>query len=132
MPGMEPHTGEQPYERFLAMVHPQDRGRLDQIRKRIFAGQPTGPFDVRITLANGEERIIQTRGRAVFDASGRPLMAHGTLQDITEQRVTQTALRLTELRYRETQRLAKIGNWEWDLSTGRSWWSDELYRILEE
>ncbi|HTV80547.1 MAG TPA: EAL domain-containing protein [Steroidobacteraceae bacterium] len=129
---VERDTCDEPYERFLAMVHPQDRGRLDQIRQRIFAGEPTGPVDVRIRFADGEERIIQTRGKALFDASGRPVAAHGTLQDITEARVTQTALKLTELRYRETQRLAKIGNWEWDLITGKSWWSDELYRILEE
>ena len=57
---------------------------------------------------------------------------HGTLQDVTEQRATEAALRLTEMRYREAQRLAKIGNWEWDLTTNTSWWSDELYRILEE
>ena len=129
---VEPDTEERPYERFLAMVHPQDRGRLDHIRKCIFAGEPTGPADVRIKLANGEERVIQTRGHAVFDAAGRAVLMHGTLQDITEARVTQTALKLTELRYRETQRLAKIGNWEFDLTSGKSWWSNELYRILEE
>jgi diguanylate cyclase (GGDEF)-like protein/PAS domain S-box-containing protein len=132
MLGVEPDTEESPYDRFLAMVHPQDRARLDQVRTRIFAGESTGPVDVRIKMVDGEERIIQTRGRATLDAAGRPVVAHGTLQDITEQRVTQTALRLTELRYRETQRLAKIGNWESDLSTGKSWWSYELYQILEE
>jgi diguanylate cyclase (GGDEF)-like protein/PAS domain S-box-containing protein len=129
---VEPDTEERPYERFLAMVHPQDRGRLDDLRQRIVAGEPTGPADVRVKLTNGEERIIQTRGRAVFDSAGRPVLMHGTLQDITEERVTQTALQLTELRYRETQRLAKIGNWEYDLTTGKSWWSHELYQILEE
>jgi diguanylate cyclase (GGDEF)-like protein/PAS domain S-box-containing protein len=41
-------------------------------------------------------------------------------------------MRLTQMRYREAQRLAKIGNWEWDLTTNTSWWSEELYRILEE
>jgi diguanylate cyclase (GGDEF)-like protein/PAS domain S-box-containing protein len=130
--GVEPDTEEQPYERFLAMVHPQDRARLDHVRSQMFSGGYRDPVDVRIRLASGEERVIQVRGRATLDAEGRPLIAHGTLQDITEQRVTQTALKLTELRYRETQRLARIGNWEWDLTNGKSWWSDELYQILEE
>ena len=129
---VEPNTAEQPYERFLAMVHPQDRPRLDQVRLLTFAGQDIDPADVRIRLPSGEERVIQVRGRATLGAGGQPMIAHGTLQDITEQRVTQTALKLTELRYRETQRLAKIGNWEWDLINGKSWWSDELYQILEE
>jgi diguanylate cyclase (GGDEF)-like protein/PAS domain S-box-containing protein len=129
---VEPDTEERPYERFLAMVHPQDRPRLAKVRMRTFSGQDGDPADVRIRLPSGEERVIQARGCATLDAEGRPTIAHGTLQDITEQRVTQTALKLTELRYRETQRLARIGNWEWDLTTGKSWWSDELYQILEE
>ena len=129
---VEPNTEERPYDRFLAMVHPQDKPRLDQGRARTLSGEVGDPTDVRIRLPSGKEKIIQARGRATLGADGRPLIAHGTLQDITEQRVTQTALKLTELRYRETQRLAKIGNWEWDLTTGKSWWSDELYQILEE
>ena len=29
----------------------------------------------------------------------------------------------------EAQRLAQVGNWEWDLTTGRVVWSEEMYRI---
>ena len=57
---------------------------------------------------------------------------YGTLQDITERKGAETALRLSETRYREAQRIAKIGNLEWNLATNESWWSDELYKILEE
>ena len=30
----------------------------------------------------------------------------------------------------EAQRVARLGAWEWDLATGRVWWSDELYRLF--
>lgn len=30
------------------------------------------------------------------------------------------------------QETAKIGSWEWDIVTGKVWWSDELYRIFDE
>jgi len=33
--------------------------------------------------------------------------------------------------YQQTQQLAKIGNWVWDLQTNTIAWSDELYRIYE-
>src|SRR5215208_4774579 len=29
----------------------------------------------------------------------------------------------------ETQQLAQIGSWEWDITAGTVWWSDELFRI---
>ncbi len=121
-----------PYERFRALVNPDDRRRLDRARERIFAGEILDPVEVRVTLPDGTERIIETRGVATLDESGRPMIVSGTLQDVTEQKVTQTALRLTQTRYRDTQRLARIGNWEADIASGRSWWSEELYNMLEE
>jgi PAS domain S-box-containing protein len=40
-------------------------------------------------------------------------------------------LQVEEDRLAEVQSLAKIGFWELDLSTNVSWWSDEIYRMLE-
>lgn len=40
------------------------------------------------------------------------------------------ALKASEAALRHAQRLAKVGNWEWDLQTGRPVWSEEIYRIL--
>ncbi len=41
-----------------------------------------------------------------------------------------TELEQVETRLNTAQRIAAIGNWEWELDTGECWWSDELYRIL--
>nr|CAX84112.1 sensor protein [uncultured bacterium] len=30
----------------------------------------------------------------------------------------------------EAQRIAKLGNWDWNVVTGELWWSDEIYRIF--
>ncbi|HEX5420660.1 MAG TPA: diguanylate cyclase [Gammaproteobacteria bacterium] len=39
---------------------------------------------------------------------------------------------LSEARLNDAQRIAKVGSWEWKLATREEWWSNELYRILEE
>jgi diguanylate cyclase (GGDEF)-like protein/PAS domain S-box-containing protein len=52
-------------------------------------------------------------------------------QDITEQRRAEEALRESEARLKEAQRIAHIGNWELDLVTERLTWSDEIFRIFE-
>ena len=36
----------------------------------------------------------------------------------------------SERRLAEAQKMAHIGNWEWDLVTGKAYWSDEMYRIF--
>ena len=51
------------------------------------------------------------------------------LQDITERKRAEEELRENESRLRETQRIAKLGYWEWNLLTNEITWSDETKNI---
>ncbi len=120
-----------PFEVFLERVHPDDRQRFLDSGARALDGH-AAPVEMRVVLPDGVERVFHSRGEVSFDENRRPVRMFGTLQDITERKAFQAALSLTDMRYREAQRIAQIGNWEWDLVTTKSWWSEELYRILEE
>ncbi len=50
--------------------------------------------------------------------------------DITMRKRTEEALKKSQASLAEAQRLAHLGNWEWDFLTGEVHWSDEVYRIL--
>ncbi len=65
-----------------------------------------------------------------FESEGRQLMQF-TLQDITGRKRTEAALRESEARLKEAQHLARIGNWQLDLSDNTLTWSDEIFRIFE-
>ena len=54
----------------------------------------------------------------------------GIGRDMSERRAQEEALRLSEARLREAQAVAHIGNWELDTTTGKAYWSDEIYRVL--
>jgi PAS domain S-box-containing protein len=53
----------------------------------------------------------------------------GLALDVTEREQTQNQLAQSEARLREVQRIAHIGNWEWDVASNRVRWSEELLRI---
>ncbi len=53
------------------------------------------------------------------------------LSMLEDQRAAEAALRDSEARLRDAQRVAHIGSWELDLVSHRLWWSDEIYRIFE-
>jgi PAS domain S-box-containing protein len=53
-----------------------------------------------------------------------------TVRDISERKKTEEKLRKSEERLAEAQRIARIGNWEWDIAAGLVWWSDEVYRVF--
>jgi diguanylate cyclase (GGDEF)-like protein/PAS domain S-box-containing protein len=43
---------------------------------------------------------------------------------------TEQALRASEQRLADAQRIARLGHWDWNVESGRLHWSDELYRIF--
>jgi len=51
-------------------------------------------------------------------------------RQIAEREDTERALRLSEARLAEAQRIAHLGNWEWDIEKDEVWWSDEIYRTF--
>ncbi|MDD5228640.1 MAG: PAS domain S-box protein [Methylococcales bacterium] len=53
------------------------------------------------------------------------------VRDITERKQKRETLQRSESSLAEAQRIAHIGSWEVDFSTGELLWSDETYRIWE-
>lgn len=51
-------------------------------------------------------------------------------KDVTEARASELALRGSEARLAEAQRIAHLGSWEWNVRTHETYWSDETFRIF--
>jgi PAS domain S-box-containing protein len=98
--------------------------------------------NVRRTLAEGQrslgERLYRRKdgslirmevSAAIVDLGGRPMFSV-IARDATERYAAQEALRLSEARLSEAQRLGGLGHWSFDLATGRIEWSEEIYRIF--
>ena len=66
----------------------------------------------------------------ILDEVGKPNRIEGILRDITERKLTEEKLRLSEERFRKAQEVGKIGTWERDLETGVFWFSDVAKEIL--
>jgi len=60
-------------------------------------------------------------------APGTPVAV--VVRDITEQRLAQAALAEAQARARDSEAMAHVGSWLWDVRTGTVQWSDELHRI---
>lgn len=52
------------------------------------------------------------------------------IEYIHDQKLAEIELIKTHEKLSETQKLAHIGSWEWDLQNDALWWSDEVYRIF--
>jgi PAS domain S-box-containing protein len=52
------------------------------------------------------------------------------LRQRKKERIIRAHLRESEARLREAQSIAQCGSWLWDISRNKTYWSDEMYRIL--
>ncbi|WP_370438608.1 EAL domain-containing protein [Microvirga sp. TS319] len=106
-------------ESFLNCVHPDDR---DEVEGKFFAEWPaSGPSyggTYRIIRAdNGQERWVATSGRTLLDKAGRPVRKIGTIQDVTDHKRMENALRAGEERLKLALQAGRMVAWERDLTT---------------
>ncbi len=91
----DPATFQPTHQRFLGLVHPDDRARVDAA----FHGSldQTGPevIEHRLQMTDGRIKFIEERWEVLHNAQGEPLRALGTCRDVTEQRAAETELHRT-------------------------------------
>jgi PAS domain S-box-containing protein len=77
------------YETYLNGVHPDDRHIVHETVAGVAQPGSSGRFDIEyrtIGIADGKERWVAERGRAVLDSSGRVTRFIGTMLDITDKK----------------------------------------------
>ncbi|MGZ3439045.1 MAG: GAF domain-containing protein, partial [Polyangia bacterium] len=82
--GLSPEQFAGTFDAFLALVHPDD---LEATKSAIFdAYRSVRPFsfDHRIVRADGQTRVLHTRGDVVRGEDGKPVRMRGTCWDVTE------------------------------------------------
>ncbi|MBM1173436.1 sensor domain-containing protein [Microvirga arabica] len=104
----------------LERVHSADRARVESI---FYADEQDGCLnrsaEYRILRADsGEERWVLETGRTFLGEDNQPIRKLGTIQDITERKRSQEALRESEERLRLAMQAARMVAWEQDLRTG--------------
>lgn len=112
-------------------MHPEDRGRMDELLKTTMAGTTTRMrAEYRFRRADGSYAHVLDRGSLIRNDAGQVVRAIGAMIDLTERRNSEGALRLSEERFRLAATAAGIGIADIDLITGEKHWSPELRAIL--
>ena len=113
---------------WLQAVHPDDRDRLLAGWHDALQAKGESLVDYRFLHPDGTVVWVAGQANAVLDAAGRFAGYVGTITDITDRKRAEEALREEEHFLSETQRIAHIGGWSWDLK-GLIKWTDETNRI---
>ncbi len=121
-----PHT----IEGWTNFIHPDDREEIVAYHESVVNEKKSFDREYKIIRINdGEERWVHGTGELEFDANGNPIRMHGAIQDITDRKKFELALQKNEDILNQTQKISKIGGWEWDVEKKLMTWTEEVYRI---
>lgn len=126
----EAEIGDGP-EEWLNRVHPED---LIWLQATLDAQLSAGgrPFQIEYRIQHGTRgwRWMLCRGIAVLNEAGEPLRLVGSQSDISDRKMAEEQLRISEERYALASQGANDGLWDWRIPEGEVYysprWSDML------
>jgi PAS domain S-box-containing protein len=116
---------------WINCIHPEDREYVWQRWLDFLAGKC--PFQLEYRFLHSDGKIIWVYAQTILetDENGEIIGSLGTLTDITERKKTEIVLQESKKSLQLAQKIAHLGNWDWQLQKDQLFWSDEVYRIFE-
>lgn len=117
-------------ESFIDFIHPDDQGKVLETFM--------GTFQDSENVQSIEFRVFHKAGHTVHLLSKHTALVqdgeiagfNAIISDITERKLAEQASQENESRLKEAQRMADLGDWDWDLTTDTVTLSDEMYKIV--
>ncbi|MGM3307313.1 PAS domain S-box protein [Anabaena sp. WFMT] len=114
---------------YFAQIHPDDRDGYEATAALSAKNLEPFFYEWRIITPSGKLKWVQANSRYELRQNGDTAW-HGVLLNITKRKQTEEALQKSEAMLSEAQQVAHIGNWEYEVTTGKITWSTELFQIL--
>ena len=112
----------------LDLIHPDDRERVAAAWETSFSTGTPCEAEYRVRHRSGDYRWMLSRRVPEQDEEGQVVRWYGTVTDINDQKLAQSALRETEERFRLAISATQDAVWDWQFENDEVLWSDAFYR----
>ncbi|MFN4016102.1 MAG: PAS domain S-box protein [Reyranella sp.] len=129
---VEPREFSPTHDRFLELVHPDDRAAVDEAFMGSLGTTEVCTIEHRIVTPSGKLKFVVERWQTVAEGDGMPARAVGTCQDCTELKIAQLKAEEATNLLRVAGRTARLGGWVSDLEKGQLEWSSVTAEIHDE
>jgi len=119
---------QQPFSRFILSA---DQDIYYRCRQLLLDSGKAQQCELRMAPKSGKVFWAKLMATLMPGAEGDSVLRL-VLSDISERKSVEAALALTRLELTQSQRMAHLGNWSWDLGSGVHTWSDEIYAIYDQ
>lgn len=119
------------FEKFIGVVHPDDRKRVSDFIANVFKSDAMEfQTEYRVLVPGQSPRHMLAMGRVTRDKAGKALGVIGTAQDITDRKRAEETMRENEAKLAEAQEIGGFGSFEIDITTWTGHCSPALCRIF--
>ena len=98
--GLPPSHPDVTHAEWLAMVHPDDRERMETAIRECIERTHAWDVEFRVVWPDGSVHWLLAKGKVYVDGSGRPVRMAGVSLDSTERKEAEAALIESEERFR--------------------------------
>ncbi len=113
----------------VGIAHPDDLPVFQQGMQALFNGQ-AHTNEYRIFTKHGQVRWLRDYGYAVQDGQGHSVHFYRVVQDITERKQAEQALRESEARWQFALEGSGDGVWDWNAQTNQVYFSRQWKAML--
>ncbi|MBD2612786.1 MAG: PAS domain S-box protein [Nostoc sp. ZfuVER08] len=117
------------WEKHWWTISPQTQEQLKQAIARAAQGEFIR-YEVDVIGANNQIATIDFSLRPLQNESGQVVLLIPEGRDITQRKQTEETLRKSQALLEESQRVARLGNWEYELASGKITWSQGLFHLF--
>jgi PAS domain S-box-containing protein len=118
------------YDRFLTLIHPDDREYADQTIQSSLARGEWRTVEYRVFNSTGDPRIILAQADVTVDDERQPRRVVGTAIDITERKLTEQKLLENRKHLAWVLQTTGIGLWLNELPLGELNWDDRTRQLF--
>ncbi len=114
------------------LLHPDWTKYFEEQWPLLIEGNAPDSYEYQVITPSGEVKWIYQKNVVLNNSAGKPIAIEGSVSDITERKELEEKLKTYTEKLEETQRLAQIGYWHWDIKTGEVEWSEGVFRIFRQ
>ncbi|MEG3844827.1 PAS domain-containing protein, partial [Microcoleus sp. herbarium14] len=119
------------FSQYLSWIHPEDLERVQSNwQQHLHSKTSHYCCEYRIHCRDGRYKWVCARGRAIWDESGNPVRAVGSLTDISDRKTAELALQESNNRFQLATRAIDGILFEWDLASNSVYRSEGLSSLI--
>ncbi len=113
----------------FVITPPDHIDEIKDVLERVGRGETIPEYETERVSKDGRRIPLSITVSPVKDQDGNIIGASTIARDITKRKEAEAKLRKSQASLAEAQRMARIGSWDYDLTSYEVSWSDEVFRI---